>query len=200
MINFQLLQDSVTYYENLDYTRIETPWVVSKAAESVTKPDEGTSLIITPYKFDLTEYKEISRDSWGCLVASGEQSYLELYLNGNLPKGKFQTITPCFRDEIVDYTHSKWFMKNELIITDKVDDKELNIMVDEALAFFKQYIPDAYVMSDIHGYDIIGGGIELGSYGIRECEFVKWIYGTGCAEPRLSKAIKYYEATRAIKC
>jgi len=33
-------------------------------------------------------------------------------------------------------------------------------------------------------------GVELGSYGIRECKFLKWIYGTGCAEPRLSQVIK----------
>jgi len=35
-------------------------------------------------------------------------------------------------------------------------------------------------------YDIEFNGIELGSYGIRECEYLSWIYATGCAEPRLS--------------
>lgn len=33
---------------------------------------------------------------------------------------------------------------------------------------------------------------ELGSYGIRECEYLKWIYATGCADPRLSKIINLY--------
>lgn len=36
------------------------------------------------------------------------------------------------------------------------------------------------------GYDITYKGIELGSYGMRKCEFLEWVYGTGCAEPRLS--------------
>ena len=34
---------------------------------------------------------------------------------------------------------------------------------------------------------------ELGSYGIRECEFLKWIYATGCAEPRIRKIINLYK-------
>lgn len=33
-------------------------------------------------------------------------------------------------------------------------------------------------------------GIELGSYGIRTCDYLEYIYGTGCAEPRLSQTIK----------
>jgi hypothetical protein len=32
--------------------------------------------------------------------------------------------------------------------------------------------------------------IEIGSYGMREYENFKWIYGTGMAEPRFSKARK----------
>jgi len=30
---------------------------------------------------------------------------------------------------------------------------------------------------------------ELGSYGIRSCEFLDWIYATGVAEPRFSSLI-----------
>lgn len=192
MVNYQLLQDSIKYYEFNGYTRIETPWIVDAAVDRITKPEESPSLVVHPYD-GLGWHDEKMAPYRGCLVASGEQSFLQLYLQGNLPKGQFQTTTPCFRDDRLDYEHSKWFMKTELIKTDVVDMKELNIMVDKALAFFKNYIPDAYVMSDTHGYDIIGGGMELGSYGIRSCEFLNWIYGTGCAEPRLSKAIAQYE-------
>jgi hypothetical protein len=39
------------------------------------------------------------------------------------------------------------------------------------------------------GRDINFNGIEVGSYGIREFEGFKWVYGTGAAEPRLSQAI-----------
>lgn len=188
MINYKLLQDSIEYYESKGYTRIETPWIVDGAANRITKPIDGSSLVVHPYE-GLGYHDEEMGPKRGCLVASGEQSFLQLYLQEQLPKGQFQTITPCFRDDVLDYEHSKWFMKNELIKTDVVNMRELNIMVDKALAFFQKFIPNAYVMSDTHGYDIIGAGMELGSYGIRSCQFLDWIYGTGCAEPRFSKAI-----------
>ena len=193
MINYKLLQDSIEYYESKGYTRIETPWLVSSAAEETTKPNDGVSLIVLPQYFDYEKNKLVTTRELGRLTASGEQSFLDLYLRGQLPKGQFQTTTACFRDDVVDYEHSKWFMKNELIKTDEVNSKELNIMVDNALAFFRKFIPNAYVMSDTHGYDIMSGSIELGSYGIRSCQYLDWIYGTGCAEPRLSKAITQNE-------
>lgn len=193
MINYKLLQDSIEYYQSKGYTRIETPWLISNAAEETTKPNDGISLIVLPQYFDEEKSKLITTRELGRLAASGEQSFLDLYLRGQLPKGQFQTTTACFRDDVVDYEHSKWFMKNELIKTDEVNSKELNIMVDNALEFFRKFIPNAYVMSDTHGYDIMSGSIELGSYGIRSCKYLDWIYGTGCAEPRLSKAITQNE-------
>ena len=39
------------------------------------------------------------------------------------------------------------------------------------------------------GYDLEVGGIEIGSYGIRKCDYLEWIYGTACAEPRMSVVI-----------
>jgi hypothetical protein len=36
------------------------------------------------------------------------------------------------------------------------------------------------------GYDLECNGIEIGSYGIRSCEYLEWIYATGLAEPRMS--------------
>ena len=36
------------------------------------------------------------------------------------------------------------------------------------------------------GFDLEYNGIELGSYGIRSCEYLDWIYATGLAEPRMS--------------
>ena len=43
---------------------------------------------------------------------------------------------------------------------------------------------------DENSYDIVINNIEVGSYGIRENSFLKYIYGTACAEPRLSIALK----------
>lgn len=180
MINYKILDESLTFYEAKGFKRIEAPWTVSEYVDNITKPSDKIS-------FQLKHNDK-------CLVASGEQSFLYLYLKDFLPKGKFQTITPCFRYESFDFLHTKYFMKNELIITDTVDDSNLNKIVDTALEFYSKYLPknDLTVVSDIHGFDIMYKEIELGSYGIRDCDFLEWIYGTGCAEPRLSKLIELY--------
>ena len=49
------------------------------------------------------------------LIASGEQGFLYLGLKEYLAPGKYVTLTPCFRNESYDLTHSKNFMKVELI-------------------------------------------------------------------------------------
>lgn len=180
MINYQNLADSIRFYENEGYTRIEAPWLVPPCIDDITKPKEKQHYML--------------KHNDKCLVASGEQSFLYLYLKENLPLGKFQTITPCFRDERYDLYHEKYFIKNELINTIDVSDKSLEDMIESAMNFYRTIVPDRdklnVVLTDI-GCDIEYNGIELGSYGIRECNFIKWVYGTGCAEPRLSKIIEY---------
>lgn len=178
MIDYKLLDDSVKFYENEGFSRIESPWAVSAQIDDITRPEEKT-----PYELKHNNKR---------LVASGEQSFLYLYLKGFLPKGKFQTITPCYRYESFDFLHTKYFMKNELIDTENVSEKRLEEILDIALNFYRQYIPDATEVQTPDGFDIIVHGKELGSYGIRQCEFAKWIYATGCAEPRTSSLIKLY--------
>lgn len=179
MIDYKIVADSIDYYESRGFKRIESPWTVSEYVDNLTKPEGVTS-------FQLKHNNK-------CLVASGEQSFLYLYLKEFLPKGQFQTTTPCFRYEEFDYQHTKYFIKNELIKTDVVDLMELEKIVEISLGFFKRYIPNAIVVSTENGFDIEYRGNELGSYGIRENEYLKWIYATGCAEPRLSKIINIYK-------
>lgn len=180
MINYQNLADSILFYEKQGYKRIEAPWLIPPCIDNITKPE------------DKKHYMLKHNDK--CLVASGEQSFLYLYLKENLPFGKFQTITPCFRDERYDLFHEKYFMKNELINTENISKFSLENMIESAMNFYRTIVPDRnklnVVETDI-GFDIEYNNVELGSYGIRECEFLKWIYGTGCAEPRLSKICEY---------
>lgn len=176
MIDYGILDQSVSFYESRGFTRIESPWTVSEFVDDITRPKD-----VIPFK--LTHNNKH-------LVASGEQSFLYLYLKGFLPAGRYQTITPCFRFESFDFLHTKYFMKNELIITDKVNLDELIRTVNHALDFFSKYLPAAATVATENGYDISYEGIELGSYGIRRCDYLEWIYGTGCAEPRLSSLIK----------
>lgn len=187
MINYQHIHDSISYYEKIGFNRVEAPWTVTKPVSQLTAP---------PLSFDW-EIKNKDK----VLVASGEQSFLYLYLKGYLPKGRFQAVTPCFRNEPFDSLHSKYFIKNELIETKSVNKKTLESIVNEALVFFRNYLPseNLQIVATADGFDIEFSfekadgweAVELGSYGIRECSFLKWIYGTGCAEPRLSQAIQH---------
>jgi hypothetical protein len=181
MINYNVIADSVTFYESVGFARVESPWTVSSQIANITKPFGATN-------FSILEKNKV-------LVASGEQSFLCMYNKGFLPKGMFQTVTPCFRDEQFDSLHTKYFIKNELIKTDIVTKDALQTVLKLAVDFFSKYLPSKYldiVYLKDGSYDIMYEGIELGSYGIRRCDFLNWIYGTGVAEPRLSMVLKKY--------
>ena len=179
MIDLNLLNESILFYELYGFKRIETPWLVTEAVDTITRPNG-----VIPY---TVENKNKN------LIASGEQGFLYLYMKEYLPKGKFQTTTPCFRNDIFDFTHTKYFLKNELIQTDIVTTSSLDKIVEISYKFFSKYFKEnLHIEKTSDGYDIMIDKYELGSYGIRECEFLKWVYATGCAEPRTSKLINLY--------
>lgn len=181
MINYERIAKSISFYEERGFTRIESPWTVTEAISNITRPPDSTN-------WTISEKNKV-------LVASGEQSFLYLSLKGFLSPGKYQTVTPCFRNDGFDQFHTKYFIKNELINTQNTSKTELEKMVECAHAFFKNELNETI---DIHylvdgSIDLECKGIELGSYGVRECSFLKWIYGTGCAEPRMSQIKKILE-------
>lgn len=178
MIDYRLLHNSTVYYQKLGFQRIESPWTVTQAVSDITKPAGAKEFAL-------------KHEDGKVLVASGEQSFLYLYLKSFLPKGKFQTITPCFRYNSFDTLHSKYFMKNELIITDDVSVEALEFIIKSAKEFFTQYLnkePNVVAVAK-NQFDIEFEGIELGSYGVRSCDYLRWIYGTGVAEPRFSSVL-----------
>lgn len=183
MINYQLIADSIKYYESKGFQRVEVPWTVTKPVSDITRP-------LGAGEFTIKEKDKV-------LVASGEQGFLYQYLKGFLPKGKYQATTPCFRNEIFDNWHTKYFIKNELIITD-IKEQSLDEIVEAALGFYQTLFPKERLRIRKTGsisYDIEYRAnesefIELGSYGFRECEFLKWVYGTGLAENRTSRVIE----------
>lgn len=173
MIDYYNIHSSINFFEDKGYKRIESPWTVTPSISAITKPKDCID-------YEIKHNKKV-------LVASGEQSFLYLYLKGFLPKGRFQTVTPCFRDEIFDEIHTKYFIKNELIITDKVDQHNLYVLINQCKEFFESILlTEVQKTQTDFGFDLYYKNIELGSYGIRECNYLKWIYGTACAEPRLS--------------
>lgn len=179
MINYEYLQDASNHYTDFGYTRIETPWMVTEEVDSITRPKEKKPYVINGKNKNL--------------IASGEQGFLYLMLKQYLPPGKYHTITPCFRDEPYDFEHSKTFMKLELINTLYVDEDNLMSMIQDAKEYFESILGGTTVQvkkTGNYSYDLEHFGVELGSYGIREYKHLKWIYGTGLAEPRFSRIVK----------
>lgn len=184
MIDYILLAKSVEQYSPT-YTTIEVPWWVDKDVVLHTAP-EGSTLFEMPYNGLY-------------MVASAEQSFLQLLKNGALNFGRYQAITPCFRDDIPDWLHHIYFMKNELISINPTNvNSDLNDMIDHASSFFSKILVDDAVhvietedSRSIISFDIVTDDIiELGSYGIRTYGPHTYVYGTGCAEPRLSTLLK----------
>lgn len=171
------INHSIYYYQLNGFEYIESPWLVSEEISNITKPVDRQNF----YVGEKT------------LVASGEQSFLQLIRDNKIKPGKYVTTTPCFRDENEDETHKKYFIKTELILWDHCNSninfsEELENIKLLCLDFFSKFLPCKLEKIDENSYDIIDStfGIELGSYGIREHENIKWIYATGCAEPRLT--------------
>lgn len=195
MIDYAKIAAAVEFYRKLGYQPIEAPWTISRQAWGITSPTGATAYEVDG-KF---------------LVASGEQSFLQLILDGELLPGMYQCVTPCFRDEKqhTDLTRP-YFLKVELIKTYNTASWE--IMMEHCLEFFKQYVPCSIVktqqdrtdpLSISETFDIQTDddtyipGVELGSYGLREHKSVgEWAYATGCAEPRLSQAIKSFQENK----
>jgi hypothetical protein len=191
-IDYRLFDIARAHYDRRGYVPIEVPWMV----------DSKVSLITTPKK----EYAYATKPSQH-LVGSAEQGFLQMALNGTLaPEARFQAITPCFRRDVPDESHSRWFMKLELFqwferpLKDRVKvDLDLGYMRDSAWALFKNltdlkkhHLLVCPTTDDIEhpAFDINLNGIEIGSYGIRSYKPITWVYGTGLALPRLTYAMK----------
>jgi seryl-tRNA synthetase len=115
-IDYGILAKAQQLYAELGYQVIEVPWRVSVGILEVTKPAH----VKTDYVIEGTKK---------ALIASGEQGFMYLMNKGILPPGKYQTTTPCFRNESYDITHSKQFMKLELIevLPNGVKDHKLRV-------------------------------------------------------------------------
>ena len=175
-INWQYLTSAMSFYSSKGFKYIDLDWTVDEEISGRTKPLGKKDFFI--------------RDK--VLVASAEQSFLQLIKDDKLISGKYCGITPCFRDEYeIDYLHQQYFMKVELIDTENVYKISLDKMITFAKEYYSQYL-DVEVLVCDDTYDIIDckHKIELGSYGIRKMNSIDYIFGTGCAEPRLSKVLK----------
>lgn len=147
-------------------------------------------------------------------VASGEQSFLQEFIEGRLKPGLYVTSTSCYRPwDGNTEIHRNYFVKAELIqidhISTPVEEFKLDRLLLEALDYFKckfnstgispkGHLKIVYTEDDERDLckthvskDILLDDIEIGSYGIRSCDKygVRWAYGTALAEPRFSIAM-----------
>lgn len=177
-LDFSLIAEAQAYYASEGFVNTPVPWVVGSEAYEETKPA------------DVAAYRTLG----GFLVASAEQAFLHLMLEGQ-ELGRAQATTPCFRDEAHDEIHAPYFLKTELIVGDEASERALGEVVEVARGFFSLYLPTRVQPFEDGTFDLVcyTTGLELGSYGIRRHRGLAWVYGTGVALPRLTQAIAMLE-------
>lgn len=171
-MDLNLINIANTFYKSKGFKYIDTPWLVDIEAYDSTTPESVS-------RFNV-------KDKY--LVASGEQSFIDMMSKKQLPNGRYCTTTPCFRDDIEDNLHKRYFLKTELIDTLNVSKSSLSDIIEICVEFFTKFTDVSVIQTGNESYDIIDldTKIELGSYGIRSVNNLKWVYATGLAEPRLS--------------
>lgn len=177
-IDYALLGEAVAFYEAEGYRYVEAPWAVSEESVAITCPrPEFTARV----------------EGLGALVGSSEQSFLHLDLSGRLDRGRFVACTPCFRlGDAGDDLHFPTFMKVELYDNVATTPRGWKAMLADAfeLALRLGAPKDALGLEATdEGLDLMLGGIEIGSFGMRCHENHTWSYGTGLALPRFTQAL-----------
>lgn len=182
-----LLPMAFDHYSQNGYSLIDVPYIVDVDVTAQSKPDWARDLKHGEHK---------------AYVGSGEQSFIQMMKEGKLRNGKSMCITPCFRDEeTLDDLHLQMFLKVELIYFSKTWNDEyvyrterreqLSDMIDTAYDFFSRWGDNITVINTGEDqYDICSNGIEVGSYGFRETEYGRLVYGTGLALPRFTQTLK----------
>lgn len=183
-----ILTNALAYYGE-KYKLIDVPYIVDVDVSAETKP---------------TFVEDLHHNKDKVYVGSGEQSFIQLMKENKLSDGKSMCLTPCYREEsVLDDTHLKMFMKLELIdyrykwsVRDEFMKEHLVALSDMLLnahKFYKNnisvYDEIEIIKSDSNQYDIVINDFEVGSYGIRETSFGRFIYGTGLALPRFNQSI-----------
>ena len=173
-IDANLLAKAQNYYTEHEYIDTPTPWLVDYEAYMATVPPGHEDML------------------WSSLhgtyhVASAEQGFIQMMLDGDTIPARAQSTSPCYRGEpVYDDLHQPFFYKLELYQTD-TSDLALAEMITCARGLFESLdIRTRIVATGARSYDIetADSHIELGSYGYRNYRGHEWLYGTGLALPR----------------
>ncbi|MGB4767962.1 MAG: hypothetical protein WBP22_01780 [Candidatus Saccharimonas sp.] len=173
-IDASLLARTQDYYAEHGYVATPTPWLVEYEAYMATVPPGHEDML------------------WRSLhgtyhVASAEQGFIQMMLDGDEIPAKAQSTSPCYRGEpVYDELHQPFFYKLELYQKD-TSDRALAEMITCARGLFESIgIPTRVICTGERSYDIetARSHVELGSYGYRNYRGHEWLYGTGLALPR----------------
>jgi len=185
-----LMHGALNLLSSVGFTFVDLPWAVYSMYSDATRPKDARDFE-TPL---------------GSLVASGEQSFLQMWNRRELPpllsSLGYVGWTPCFRDEPVhDELHQGAFLKVEWFVPFPKDPgNELQALLEIQKVVFISMAQMVGVdldtakagieveQTDTHAYDINVGGIEIGSYGLRYFMGGIYLYGTGLALPRFNVA------------
>ena len=189
-----LLHRALLFWQQQGFVFVDLPWIIPGHFTRMTRPPER---------------REIST-FYGNLVASGEQSFLKLFQNKRLVAAPgYVGWSPCFRDEPwFDELHQFAFIKAECFVPfqHRIAGK---IALSQLLSKQQQLFIS---LAKLHGskapiieqevvkhdqIDLCLGGIEIGSYGVREFEGCQYLYGTALALPRFTTALDRAAGTPA---
>jgi hypothetical protein len=188
MNSLLMLHRAIELWQAQGLQYVDLPWVVPKEFSDATRPAECRDL----------------RTFHGSFVASGEQSFLQLWEAGQLAGARgYVGWTPCLRDDKLDATHQHGFMKAEWFVpVVAVNPRDaygsLMQLVKIQVEVFRLVAKDCgepmqgsieVVEMGAEQLDIELNGIEIGSYGRREFRGRHYLYGTALALPRFTQAM-----------
>lgn len=186
-ISLEVITDAISWWGCWGFKSKRVPALVSAQAMQHTCPPGSKDGRLYGKGFDS-------------VVASAEQSFLQLEKDGELKPGKWMALTPCYRDEpILDETHLPVFLKLELINLAPEEhfflDYTAKDVAKKMVEFFSEFYGMDTALVETHiGWDVMYGDLELGSFGVRRTLTGKsYIYGTGLAEPRASIALQRFQ-------
>ena len=180
-IDYKLLGQAVSFYEERGFKYVEVPWAVEKEAIRATLPEDFPYMEIA----EKVDGRLLPSNGENCLVGSAEQGFLAL----NLLPGKYVGVTPCFRIEPKqDLFYQEMFMKVELYSNHP--NMKVEEFIKSAELFFQEHsYGTTRRLETRDGTDLMLADIEIGSYGERlHDDLGRWVYGTGLALPRFSVA------------
>lgn len=200
-IDWCSLAEATKVYRDRGYHDIETPWLVSEDAYYATTPPNKACFEL--FSAPMMGCCGATQASYGFLVASAEQGFIQLILDEKLtPVSLYQSTSACFRDDEVDDLHQRHFMKIELCRylgrktpSDQNIQEHLMVMMLDAEHGMLEVYQDEQIELLLEStgplsWDIKLNGIEVGSYGYRTYAGHHWIFGTGLALPRFSIALE----------